>query len=220
MMMLLVPGVLGTLGSISSASPSPEFQHFIDRNTALVEENRTLRDKLTKGICTPDGAQYAPPPSGESPHAQDDTNEPAPDTTPSPAPSKFSGCWGTRETLDYITNDADGKKRATVSSFFVCTEQTSGRGRYVLRGQDLRGQRWGCEAQTTIAEGPDQFTAHYTGGSCTDGQPLPAADVTCKPAEQGALNCSEVEYLPDGRTEEPDEQVHGLKLYRIEAIPQ
>lgn len=75
MVVLLLPGVLDTLGGTGTAAPSPEVQDLIDYNTALAEENQTLRDGIGKAICSPDGTYDVPPSSGESPHTQDDIDE-------------------------------------------------------------------------------------------------------------------------------------------------
>jgi S1-C subfamily serine protease len=74
MVVLLLPGVLDTLGGTGAAAPSPEIQDLIDYNGALTEENQKLRDGIGKAICSPDGT-YDVPPSGDSPHTQDDIDE-------------------------------------------------------------------------------------------------------------------------------------------------
>lgn len=74
MVVLLLPGVLDTLGGRGSAAPSPDIQDLIDYNGALTEENQKLRDGIGKAICSPDGT-YDVPPSGEDPHTQDDIDE-------------------------------------------------------------------------------------------------------------------------------------------------
>lgn len=74
MVVLLLPGVLETLGAVGSRGQSAEVQDLVDYNTALAEENRTLQDSIGKAICSPDGT-YDVPPSGEAPHSQDDIDE-------------------------------------------------------------------------------------------------------------------------------------------------
>lgn len=74
MVILLMPGVLDTLGSAGTSVQSAELKNLIDYNSALTEENQTLRDGIGKAICSPDGT-YDVPPSNETPHTQDDIDE-------------------------------------------------------------------------------------------------------------------------------------------------
>src|SRR5262245_20049786 len=65
MVLFLLPGVLGTLDGAGSAEPSVEVKGLIDYNGALTEENQSLRDGMSKAVCSPDGT-YDVPPAGHS----------------------------------------------------------------------------------------------------------------------------------------------------------
>jgi hypothetical protein len=189
-----------------------------ERRACLVSEAPTppTPDPTPPGP-TPPAPEPTPPAPEPTPPAPGPTPPPSPGPTPQPTPSKFSGCWGTRDVpIGITTTDANGNKRSIASDFFLCVEQTGGRGRFAVRGQD----QWSCNAETTIEETSDHFTARYTSAACGDGSAMGKADVTCKPAEESTLTCSQIEYLPDGQAEDPTNQIHDIKFYRVEAIPQ
>lgn len=167
---------------------------------------------------TPPAPGPTPPAPGPTPPAPGPT-PPNPGPTPPATPSKFSGCWSTRDAPIGISSlDPNANSETVQVNFFVCKDEGAETGRFAIRS--LEPGKLRCDAAVSGTETADQLSLHYSTIDCGSAPGMNAADVNCKLVSDAELACSQIEYTNNGQAEGPDNQIKDLPFYRVEAIPQ